>query len=183
MLYLRRPMLRGDDVAALQARLNALGFDAGREDGIFGDQTHEALVEFQRNAALAIDGICGPATIDLFDRVGGMAGGDIASVREREDLRSGPHSLKERRLLVAVPPELAALGDLVQRELTEAGADVLLDASGEDDSRVASEANAYRADGVLALRESDIWHVAYFATDRYRSAAGFLLAAHRCRGS
>src|SRR5713101_1983249 len=34
LLYFRRPMLRGDDVTELQRRLNALGFDAGREDGI-----------------------------------------------------------------------------------------------------------------------------------------------------
>jgi len=35
-LYLRYPYFRGDDVRALQRRLNALGFDAWREDGIFG---------------------------------------------------------------------------------------------------------------------------------------------------
>ena len=36
-LYFRpRAPMRGDDVASLQARLNALGFDAGKEDGIFG---------------------------------------------------------------------------------------------------------------------------------------------------
>ncbi len=39
LLYRRRPMLRGDDVAELQRRLNGLGFDAGREDGILGDDT------------------------------------------------------------------------------------------------------------------------------------------------
>ncbi len=32
-------MLRGDDVAELQRRLNLLGFDAGREDGILGGET------------------------------------------------------------------------------------------------------------------------------------------------
>ena len=42
LLYRRRPMLRGDDVAELQRRLNGLGFDAGREDGIFGDDTDRA---------------------------------------------------------------------------------------------------------------------------------------------
>ena len=36
-------MLRGDDVAELQRRLNALGFDAGREDGILGAETEPAL--------------------------------------------------------------------------------------------------------------------------------------------
>ena len=49
-LYRRSPMLRGDDVAELQQRLSALGFDTGRVDGIFGDLTSAALGEFQRNA-------------------------------------------------------------------------------------------------------------------------------------
>ena len=50
MLYLRRPMLRGDDVAELQRQLNALGFDAGREDGILGprDRVGAASVPAQR---------------------------------------------------------------------------------------------------------------------------------------
>ena len=61
-LYLRRPMLRGDDVAELQRRLNALGFDAGREDGIFGDATARALKGFQREYGVPEDGIFGPLT-------------------------------------------------------------------------------------------------------------------------
>ncbi|HEX6312158.1 MAG TPA: peptidoglycan-binding protein, partial [Acidimicrobiia bacterium] len=96
MLYSRRPMLRGDDVAELQRRLNALGFDAGREDGILGDRTASALTEFQRNTGLAADGICGPTTIAALDRVGGMAAGSVASVREREQLRRGPRRLGGR---------------------------------------------------------------------------------------
>ena len=63
LLYLRSPMLRGDDVAALQALLGALGFDAGRVDGIFGPDTQHAVAEFQRNTGLTTDGICGPATV------------------------------------------------------------------------------------------------------------------------
>jgi len=39
LLYLRSPMLRGDDVTELQRRLNALGFDSGREDGILWPAT------------------------------------------------------------------------------------------------------------------------------------------------
>ena len=35
-LYLRNPHLRGDDVRSLQRKLSSLGFDTGREDGIFG---------------------------------------------------------------------------------------------------------------------------------------------------
>src|SRR5690606_34344697 len=59
LLYLCTPMLRGDDVAELQRRLNALGFDAGREDGILGPDTERAIGAFQRDAGLAIDKVAG----------------------------------------------------------------------------------------------------------------------------
>jgi N-acetylmuramoyl-L-alanine amidase len=60
VLYLRHPLMRGDDVATLQARLNALGFDAGREDGIFGSDTARAVRAFQREYAVEEDGMYGP---------------------------------------------------------------------------------------------------------------------------
>ncbi len=61
-LYLKRPYMRGDDVLELQARLNALGYDAGREDGIFGPDTDQAVRAFQREYDVAEDGIFGPRT-------------------------------------------------------------------------------------------------------------------------
>src|SRR5581483_4838842 len=82
LLYFRRPMLRGDDVAELQRRLNALGFDAGRDDGILGRNTADALTEFQRNAGLPADGICGDTTIAALTRVGTLADGEVSAVRE-----------------------------------------------------------------------------------------------------
>ena len=45
MLYHRIPMMRGDDVAELQARLNSLGFDTGKVDGIFGPDTLAGLLD------------------------------------------------------------------------------------------------------------------------------------------
>ena len=62
MLYLRMPLVRGDDVATLQARLNALGFDAGREDGIFGRDTDRAVRAFQKEYGVPEDGVAGPRT-------------------------------------------------------------------------------------------------------------------------
>ena len=49
-LYLHAPFFRGDDVRALQRKLNALGFDAGRQDGMFGQATDQrpARVPAQR---------------------------------------------------------------------------------------------------------------------------------------
>jgi N-acetylmuramoyl-L-alanine amidase len=67
-LYLRSPAFRGDDVRALQRMLNALGFDAGKEDGIFGPRTDRAVREFQRNVASRVDGIVGLDTVNAISR-------------------------------------------------------------------------------------------------------------------
>lgn len=87
-LYYTRPMLRGDDVRDLQDRLNRLGFDAGRTDGIFGADTASALREFQLNAGLPVDGIAGPHTVEAVARLHRQHQSSPAhAVRERERLR------------------------------------------------------------------------------------------------
>lgn len=89
LLYLTRPMLRGDDVRDLQRRLNRLGFDAGYVDGVFGPQTFEALREFQLNAGLTVDGIAGRDTLALLRRLHRQHQSSPAfAVREREALRT-----------------------------------------------------------------------------------------------
>jgi len=56
------PYMRGDDVRALQAMLNALGYDCGAVDGIFGDKTKAGVTAFQQAKGLVADGIAGPIT-------------------------------------------------------------------------------------------------------------------------
>lgn len=177
LLYLRRPMLRGDDVADLQRRLNALGFDAGREDGILGDDTHRALVEFQRDGGLVADAICGTVTIAALERVGSFAEGSVHAVREKESLLAGTR-LAGKKVYVATTPGLAALGEQVKRRLVESGAHAVLDASGDDDAFVAMEANAFEAEHFLALRLGDApgCRCAYFSTGRARSEIGYAVA-------
>jgi len=53
---------RGEAVKALQTRLNALGFNAGEVDGIFGSKTLLAVQNFQKSKGLKPDGIVGPQT-------------------------------------------------------------------------------------------------------------------------
>ncbi|MCZ7527825.1 MAG: peptidoglycan-binding protein [Acidimicrobiia bacterium] len=177
LLYHRQPMLRGDDVAELQRRLNALGFDADREDGILGEQTAGALREFQRNAGVAVDGICGPATVAALHRLGSLAAGSVASVRERESLRH-PHGLAGRRVFLAAAPGFEPIGAEVARGLTAAGADTVYDHSGGDDSRLAAEANRFGADLCLALRAGDGpgCRCCYFASGSFRSETGHRVA-------
>ncbi|MEB3121355.1 MAG: peptidoglycan-binding protein [Snowella sp.] len=48
--------VKGDDVKALQKVLNALGFNAGDEDGDFGPDTEKAVRAFQLKAGITVDG-------------------------------------------------------------------------------------------------------------------------------
>ena len=89
LLYRRSPMLQGDDVADVQRRLSGLGFDPGGVDGIFGDNTHAAIAEFQRNMGLVTDGICGPVTLSELRRVAPVRGGSDLVTPLREQLRVG----------------------------------------------------------------------------------------------
>jgi chitosanase len=61
VLKLTRPMMRGSDVRALQKALKAKKV-AVKIDGIFGSDTERAVVQFQVEARLTVDGIAGPAT-------------------------------------------------------------------------------------------------------------------------
>ena len=53
---------RGESVKTLQERLNAKGYNAGSVDGIFGKNTREAVMAFQKANGLAADGIVGKLT-------------------------------------------------------------------------------------------------------------------------
>jgi len=179
MLYLRTPHLRGDDIAELQSRLNALGFDAGREDGIFGPQTARALTEFQRNCGVAVDGILGPDTLAALERVRSLAAGSVASVRERDRLEREPVSLTRRRIYLAVGPGIEMLGIAARSALSSHGAHVITDLEGGDDARVIERANGFEADLCLVLHPSDEpgpCRIHFFESPRYRSETGSRLA-------
>lgn len=82
----------GDDVAEIQHRLQEMGFDPGRCDGVFGARTDAALREFQRNVGVHPDGTCGPATLKALTRLARtVTGGHSQGMRESEQLhRAGP---------------------------------------------------------------------------------------------
>lgn len=56
---------RGDDVRELQQALIDLGFLSGTADGIFGNNTENAVRKFQKKNKLTVDGLAGPATRSL----------------------------------------------------------------------------------------------------------------------
>jgi N-acetylmuramoyl-L-alanine amidase len=178
LLYIRNPMLRGDDVNELQRRLNALGFDAGRQDGILGPETETGLKRFQRERGIEPDGVCGPATINALMSVGTLAAGSVAVVRERETLRRDTRRLRGRRLFLVVDPGLAALGAATRRRLVDEGAAVAFDSSGDDHSVLAAQANSFGADVCIALVSgTDLGaRCAYFGNQTFRSEGGVCLA-------
>lgn len=53
---------KGDSVEALQILLNGYGFNCGKVDGSFGQDTEKAVIAFQKAKGLAKDGVVGPAT-------------------------------------------------------------------------------------------------------------------------
>jgi N-acetylmuramoyl-L-alanine amidase len=180
-LYRRTPMLRGDDVAELQQRLCALGFDTGRVDGIFGDSTAAALREFQENAALGVDGILGPATLRELRRVEARVPGParfVSTVRSRELLRNIPPTLSGRRVAVGEPGGLATAAAALRRRLRADGATVTT-LHHPDGSTQAQQANGVDADVYLALRlEPDRPGIlsAFYSGYRDESVGGRLLA-------
>ena len=107
-------MLRGDDVAELQRRLNALGFDAGREDGIFGraNARRADRVPTQRRTSRRRH-LRRQRRSPRLARVGTLADGEVSAVREREALRRAPRSLVGRRVFVTATPGFIALGETV----------------------------------------------------------------------
>lgn len=180
LLCLRSPMMRGDDVAELQLRLGALGFDAGRVDGIFGQMTQAAVGEYQRNAGLVSDEVCGPETIASLRRLEGRGGSSpVTGVRERDRLRRRAGSTTHLRIAVGAVtadgrphPVISSLAALLQR-----GGHTTLLLNG-DWSEQAASTNEFDADVYLGLAEADdaIVETSYFSAPGYDSVGGQHLA-------
>jgi N-acetylmuramoyl-L-alanine amidase len=189
LLYHKLPMFHGDDVATLQRDLNALGFDAGQVDGIFGPATLRALLDFQDNRRMATDGIAGPAVVGeltLLVRATHKLGRHV--VRERAWLRSLPSTVAGQRLFIDPFCRDEAEADAAWESAVSAasalrhlGAQVLLSRSADtrpaERSR-ARQANELAADIVLCfcLPRTDVVGVYFFCSTMSRSEAGEALA-------
>lgn len=64
---------QGADVIYCQDILMAMGYDIGSSgaDGIFGEKTRKAVMEFQRSNGLGVDGIVGPMTWEKLEAATG----------------------------------------------------------------------------------------------------------------
>jgi N-acetylmuramoyl-L-alanine amidase len=170
-------MMRGDDVSELQLRLSKLGFDAGRVDGIFGPATQSAVGEFQRNAGLVSDEVCGPETAAALRRLEGRAGtSTVTGVRERDRLRRRTLTPKDLRVAVGMTDPLHPVVTTLAAELGRGGAATLLLEG--DWSDQAAQTNDFEADVYIGLTLSDdpVVEAAYFAVPGYESSGGRWLA-------
>lgn len=177
-LYHRTPMMRGDDVSELQLKLGSLGFDAGWVDGIFGPDTAAALIEFQRNAGIAVDGIAGTGTFSSLERLGAKSARSttVASLREVERLTDAG-GLQDHRVAIGEQGGLAPLVRNLSRLLRNRGARVL-ELHQPDASLQARAANEFDAELFLALEiVPDVGCAAhYFSTTGFESVGGRRLA-------
>jgi len=171
-LNLSKPHLRGDDVRQLQTSLNALGFKAGKHDGIFGVRTEAALREFQANLAIGEDGICGLETIGALQRLRLVIKPGLGPrVIEREARKAHPPGLTGKRIAIDPghggedPGETVPAGES-EAELTfriAARASVLLEShgaiviltrgpnDGPSDTERAGFANEFAADLLISI--------------------------------
>lgn len=62
----------GEGVKKLQHWLNEHGYNAGKEDGIFGEKTREAVIQFQSAEKIVNDGTVNPQTQIQMDKISKM---------------------------------------------------------------------------------------------------------------
>ena len=189
ILFFRRPMIRGEDVSELQSRLNTLGFDSGKVDGIFGPASELAVLDFQHNRDLPEDGKAGPAVVTEIHLVtrGEMKEGRQA-VREREWLRRLPATVAGARVYLdasnrdeAEAQSTWAAASAAALRLQELGGLPVLSRSQDTalPERVrALRANRLGSDLIIAFQISsdDSNCVFYFGSEHSSSAAGKMLA-------
>ncbi|MGE5474709.1 MAG: M14 family metallopeptidase [Ignavibacteriales bacterium] len=70
---------RGPNVKLIQSLLFKIGYNPGSIDGVFGPQTQQAVIQFQRDNGLPPDGVVGPATWNAFERI--LRGYDVYNIR------------------------------------------------------------------------------------------------------
>ncbi|GAE24708.1 hypothetical protein JCM9140_656 [Halalkalibacter wakoensis JCM 9140] len=114
---------QGDDIQALQERLDELGFHPGPIDGIFGPQTEDAVMRFQRSASILVDGIVGPQTREaLRDFESPTERPDHGSPTDEPDENEEMYRSETRRMLRHIQPMMR--GEDVQEVQQKVGATV-----------------------------------------------------------
>lgn len=72
---------KGEQVTKIQQKLKQYGYFSGTADGVFGKQTYDAVVWFQRKNGLKVDGVVGQSTADA---LGVTLAGSVAAAGYNE---------------------------------------------------------------------------------------------------
>ena len=155
------PLMRGDDVAALQSRLIDMGFNPGRVDGIFGPTTESAVKEFQKSVGVKIDGICGPGTVmSLMRLMRTVTGGAPTQLRDQAIREKRGPALADK-VIVLDPSSRGDIAEIVydiaqkiEGRLIALGVSVFLSRSSQSTPSEAERialANSTDADLVISL--------------------------------
>jgi len=169
LTYMPGKMIHGEDVATLQHKLQELGFNVDRLDGVFGPITDHAVREFQRSVGLADDGTCGPAVFAAFVRLARtVSGGNQEHLRDLAAFDYG-HGVESATILLDVSDDATVLvgtdisvadvcWDIATRlegRLSAAGSLVIFARSAKsartDERECARLANEQKVDLVLSL--------------------------------
>lgn len=81
-----KPESRGPEVMKVQATLKKIGFDVGPIDGIFGNKTSNAVIQFQTSLGLPPTGIIDSLTYSALERF--ILGYDVRYIRPYDTLYS-----------------------------------------------------------------------------------------------
>ena len=119
ILKVTSPLMYGDDVKAVQNKLNSLGYNCGTADGYYGNATKSAVISFQSAKGLTADGEVGPATWSaLFNSSSSSGGGTLpgGSIKVFIDAGHGGsdpgavgNGLKEKDIFLSIATKLGAL--------------------------------------------------------------------------
>ena len=119
ILKVTSPLMQGDDVKAVQNKLNSLGYNCGTADGYYGNATKSAVISFQSAKGLTADGEVGPATWSaLFNSSSSSGGGTLpgGSIKVFIDAGHGGsdpgavgNGLKEKDIVLSIATKLGAL--------------------------------------------------------------------------
>ncbi len=180
-LYMRSPMMTGDDVLTLQEHLGKLGFNPIYHDGIFGERTHKALQDFQRDSGIDADGVAGYATVEALVNLSRDLDTDsrsVAEMLEAEKLRNQPPEVRGRKIVVGITGASQVISQALARHLREAGAEVLQHAT-IDAGQQAHLSNEWDSDAYIGIAiVSEDFSISYYKTAGFESVGGKALADH-----
>ena len=117
LLKVTSPLMYGEDIKAVQNKLNSLGHNCGTADGYYGNATKSAVVSFQSAKGIDTDGVVGPTTWNALSSSssgsGTLPGGPIKVFIDAGHGDTDPgavgNGLKEKNIVLNIATKLGAL--------------------------------------------------------------------------